>query len=201
MYDWRNMTAPQRQEVVAFRKQMRCPPHSPPHFGGALALYHVSAANYEHRPIIGRTPERMKEWSELILGHLEQSTGDVLAWCVLPNHYHLLVKSPDIRSVCRALGKLHGRTSFRWNAEEGCRGRQCWCKCADRAMRSERHQRATVNYIHHNPVHHGYVERWQDWPFSSAGAWLECLGYKKASELWREYPILDYGKGWDDPGM
>jgi len=54
-----------------------------------------------------------------------------------------------------------------------------------------------MNYIHHNPVHHGYVEKWQDWPWSSAAAFLDNAGPERALQLWRKYPILDYGKKWD----
>jgi len=55
----------------------------------------------------------------------------------------------------------------------------------------------TMNYIHNNPVHHGYVKRWQDWPWSRAADFLERVGHETAMKLWREYPPLDYGKTWD----
>ncbi len=56
---------------------------------------------------------------------------------------------------------------------------------------------ATLNYVHHNPVHHGYVKHWQDWPWSSVRESLEEVGHEKAKEIWLRYPILDYGKKWD----
>ena len=62
-----------------------------------------------------------------------------------------------------------------------------------------RHKWAVVNYIHNNPVHHGYVARWQDWPFSSAVAFLDEVGYPRAQRIWVDYPVLDMGKDWDDP--
>jgi putative transposase len=52
-------------------------------------------------------------------------------------------------------------------------------------------------YVHHNPVHHGYVRRWQDWPWSSARQYLETVGPEEAKRIWLTYPILDYGKKWD----
>ena len=68
-------------------------------------------------------------------------------------------------------------------------------------MRSDEHVQATLNYIHHNPVHHGYVERWQEWPYSSAAIYLQAVGMAEAERRWKAYPVLDYGKGWDDPEM
>ncbi len=65
-------------------------------------------------------------------------------------------------------------------------------------MRSERHFWATLNYIHNNSVKHGYVKRWQDWPFSSAKQFIEKYGRERTLEIWKEYPVLEYGVGWDD---
>ena len=68
-------------------------------------------------------------------------------------------------------------------------------------MKSERHFWATLNYVHHNPVHHRYVAHWQDWPFSSAADYLESSGRAAAARVWRDFPVLDYGKDWDPAGM
>jgi hypothetical protein len=54
-----------------------------------------------------------------------------------------------------------------------------------------------VNYIHNKPVHHGYVDCWQDWLWSSAAEFLDRVGRARTLQIWREFPILDYGKKWD----
>jgi len=61
-------------------------------------------------------------------------------------------------------------------------------------MKSERHLWASLNYLNHNPVHHGYVPHWQDWPWSSAGEFLRHIGREKAGAIWSKYPILEYGR-------
>jgi putative transposase len=137
----------------------------------------------------------------MLLETLRSHAGDVLAWCVLPNHYHALVRTNQLRMALREVGRMHGRLAFEWNGEEGQRGRKAWCGCSDRAIRGQRHFWATINYIHHNPVRHGYVKRWQDWPFSSAGSFIERMGREKAAAIWRRYPLLDYGEAWDDPKL
>jgi putative transposase len=58
-----------------------------------------------------------------------------------------------------------------------------------------------MNYVHHNPVHHRYVSCWEDWPYSSARDFLHDVGREEAAGIWRRYPLLDYGKGWDEPEM
>ncbi len=66
-------------------------------------------------------------------------------------------------------------------------------------MKSERHFWASLNYVLHYAVHHGYVGRWQDWPYSNAEQYLAEVGHEEVLRRWREYPVLDYGKDWDPP--
>ena len=201
MYEWRKMSGEERKEILEFRKMNRYPWHSPPHPKSDYNTFHITAACYKHKCIIGKTIKRITDFEVQLLENIECLSGKVFAWCILPNHYHFLVEIGDVKTLIRAIGKLHGRTSFQWNGEDGERGRQIWYRCAERAIRSERHFWATTNYIHYNPVHHKYVSKWQDWPYSSAQAYLEEVGREKALEIWNEYPILDYGKGWDDPEL
>jgi putative transposase len=46
-----------------------------------------------------------------------------------------------------------------------------------------------------------YVERWTDWRWSSATQYLAQTGFNEAKRIWQDYPIRDYGEGWDEPGM
>jgi putative transposase len=144
------------------------------------------------------TVERLQRFQEALLATLLIHSSQVIAWCVLPNHYHALVEAEKVLLVLKDIGLMHGRSSHQWNGEDNQRGRKVWFNCAERAIRGERHFWATVNYIPHNPVHHGYVEQWQDWPFSSAASFLETTGREKAERIWKLYPVLEYGKGWDD---
>jgi putative transposase len=201
MYHWREMTPDDRKAVLEHRRRNRLPWHSPPHYVDDSGLYMISTACFEHRPVIGRSPERMTAFESQLLETTRAFCTEVFAWNVLPNHYHTVVRSADVRQLLKGLGQLHGRTSFSWNGEEHCRGRQVWFNAAETAMKSERHFWATVNYVLHNAVHHGYADRWQDWPYSNAEQYLAEVGRETAERRWREYPILDYGKDWDPPDL
>jgi len=201
MYDWRRMTPAEREEILAIRRTRGFPKHNPPHLDVGDHYYHFTAACYEHQPLIACTAQRIIEFEIRLLEVFRIHCSDVFAWCILPNHYHCLARTEDLGALGKGLGRLRGRLSHEWNGEDGARGHKVWHRGADRAIRSERHFWATVNYIHHNPVRHRYVQRWQAWPFSSAGEFLERVGREEARRIWEAYPVLDYGKDWDNPEM
>jgi len=197
-YVWRRLTSEQRKEVLDWRKNNARPWHSPPHRPNYGHLhFFVSAACFEHASHIGYSPQRMDRFSTTLLELFKQHATRMVAWCVLPNHYHALVETPNILKLLYELGRLHGRTSHAWNGEEDKRGRQVFHRATERFMRSERHFFATVNYVHNNAVHHGYARLWTEWPWSSAVDYLRQMGRAEAERVWKEYPIRGYGKKWD----
>jgi putative transposase len=192
------MSEADRKQILELRKARNLPWHSPPHLDFKVAKqYMISSSCYEHVPVIGKDPGRMTECESEVLRICENFCLRIYAWCILPNHYHVLVKTERIKELRGKLGQFHGASSFEWNRIDNRRGRKVWHNCFERPMKSERHFWATLNYVHHNPVHHGYVRRWSDWPWSSAAQYLEKVGVEEAKRIWLKYPILDYGKKWD----
>jgi putative transposase len=201
MYNWRRMTPEQRKEALEHRQQHQLPWHGPAHFEDESGLYLITAACFEHKSVIGSCFKRLAEFEKELLESIAGCSERVFGWNVLPNHYHVLLHAPDLKCLLHALGQLHGRTSFRWNGEEDCRGRKVWHRAAETVMKTDRHFWATLNYVLHNAVRHGYAETWQDWPFSNAGQYLDEVGREEAERRWREYPVLDYGADWDPPEL
>jgi putative transposase len=199
MYAWRKWTQEMRDEVLRRRKLLNRPWHGPPHFTGQqTSQYLITGTCYEHAPIIGTSIERLDDFTAQLQQTIESAHSVIHAWCVLPNHYHVLATTPDLPVLIASLGKLHGRMSFAWNGEDNARGRICWHRTTDRAMRSEAHFWTTVNYVHHNPVKHGHVSKWTDWPWSSAHDYLRETGRYQAARIWQAYPLLEYGTLWDE---
>ena len=198
MYAWRQMSEAERRSVLDQRRKLERPWHQPPHFlEGTETRFLITAACYEHRPVIGRSADRMGWFEGALRETCDAHCRNTHAWCVLPNHYHLLVDTERIPDLLKALGRLHGSTSRSWNLADQTKGRKVWFRAVERFMRSERHFWATLNYVHHNPVKHGYTQKWQDWPFGSAADFLECFGRDYVERLWHAYPISRYGSRWD----
>src|SRR5215510_9268344 len=103
MYVWRKLTQEQREEVLLFRKQQHRPWHNPPTLFRD-GQFRLASACYEHAAHIGRDPARMAAFSQRLLETFDQERNIVLAWCVLPNHYHLLAETPDLKYLKRNSG-------------------------------------------------------------------------------------------------
>ena len=193
MYDYRNWSPEKQKAALAERVAHQYPLHSPPHIADPDNFRIITGACYEHKQIL-HSPTRLAWFVQQLLNHINSQSLSLAAWVVLPNHYHLLVKIPEIKAFTKAQGQLHGRTSLEMNREDKLQGkRQVWFRCEDRCMRSERHYFTTLNYIHNNPVKHGYVEKWGDWPYSSFHSYFESKGRDWLVDLWYEYPAF-FGK-------
>jgi putative transposase len=191
------MTPSQRVETLRQRKAAVRPWHAPPHFASGPNVYLLTAACFEHKPILNGENRLHAFQERLIEGLRHQEWADLRAWVVLPNHYHVLARV-DLERFRSWSHRLHNATATQWNREDRCLGRQVWYRFADRRIRGERHYWATVNYVHVNPVRHGWVKKASEWSHSSLTRYLSDLGRERMVALWTGYPVDRYGEGWDE---
>lgn len=75
--------------------------------------------------------------------------------------------------VGRWIIAVHSESSLKWNREEGCPGRQVWYQFWDRTLWTEGDFWSRINYVHGNPVKHGYVPEAADYEWSSLRSFSE----------------------------
>ena len=196
MYTYRKLSPKQREDVLAQRTLMQRPLHAPPHFHDGPHTYMLSAAHFEHTSIMNAKPRRREFQDKLLAFSAERAGAEVFAWCILPTHWHLLARV-KLDRFGAAMGRLHNGTSTQWNREDGTPGRKVWHRFADRRIRNDAHYWASVNYIHANPVRHGSVANASQWPTSSIHLYMHELGREEMVRRWRDFPVHDFGKGWD----
>jgi len=197
MYQYRKLTDQEKADILRQRKARGYPPHSPPLLGIDDRHYLLTAACYEHRAIIN-TQSRRQVLTDTIFEIFVSRGMNILAWVILPNHYHLLVNVTMFGHLSEIFRLIHGRTATQWNREDGQLGRKVRHRFSDRAIRNEGHYYTTLNYIHFNPVKHGHCASPYDWDASSVHWYLEEMGRAWLRDVWSQYPVLDYGKKWDN---
>jgi putative transposase len=196
MYQYRHLSDAQKAEVRHQRILRGTPLHAPPHYPDGKKNYILTAACYEHQPILQRENRRREFQARLVDGLSRESWAIIHAWVILPNHYHLLA-SVDLETFREWIRILHSKVATEWNREDKTSGRKVWYRFQDRSIRNEHHYFASLNYIHANPVKHGYAAKADEWKSSSIHSYLDQFGRETLVQLWKNYPVDDYGKGWD----
>ena len=95
----------------------------------------------------------------------------IQAYCLMPNHVHLIAVPETLDGLSRAIGEAHRRYTRHINFREGWRG-YLWQGRFASFVIDEGHFLAALRYVELNPVRAGLVENPGDWPWSSAHAHL-----------------------------
>ena len=135
-------------------------------------LFFLAVDRFLDRPGEGFGPMHLKDPNaaaiveESIL-HGAGERYDLLAWCVMSNHVHVLLKPRwKLSEVTRG---IKGYTAHRINGLLGTRGRTLWQdESYDHWARDESAMMRIIDYIENNPVAAGLCRRPEDWPASSA---------------------------------
>ncbi len=119
---------------------------------------------------------RKKEISDIVIEALRFHDGvryALMAFCVMPNHVHVLIhplvqESGDIYPIAHVTYTWKRYTANRINTLLGRRGNLWQQESYDRMIRDEAELASTFEYIIQNPVKAGLVDNWLDWP----GTWM-----------------------------
>jgi putative transposase len=107
-----------------------------------------------------------------LLRHFCRKSGtSVWAWCLMPNHVHLILVPSHEDGLRAALAPAHTRYAVELNRRQGGCGHLWQGRFASVAM-DEAHLHACLRYVELNPVRAGLVDRPESWPWSSARAHL-----------------------------
>lgn len=104
---------------------------------------------------------------DLLAEAAEQRGLAVWAYCLMPNHVHLVVVPETERALAAAMRSVHRRYAliinrrFRWSGH-------LWQERFHSFPMDNDYCRRAIRYVHLNPVRSGLVNRARDWPWSSA---------------------------------
>ena len=110
-------------------------------------------------------------YRDLLSASCRAAEVEVWAWCLMPNHVHLVLVPSDADALRRALAPVHRRyagiiharrkrTGHFWQGRFGC------------VAMDEEHLAAALHYVSLNPVRARLVSRARDWRWSSVRAQL-----------------------------
>jgi len=126
---------------------------------------------------------------------------DLFAWVIMENHYHILVKIRRNRILGKLMNSINGRSSYYINGLDKQRGRKIWYSYWDTCIRNKNDLFTRFNYIHNNPIKHGFIngfDNLRSYDFSSYIYYLKTKGQEWLTDIFMSYPIADYIDKYDD---
>lgn len=96
----------------------------------------------------------------------------VWAYCLMPNHVHLIAVPTSEKGLSKPVGEAHRRYALKVNKREGWTG-HLWQERFESFPMDEPHVMAAIRYVLLNPVRAGLVRSATDWPYSSAGCHIQ----------------------------
>jgi putative transposase len=105
-----------------------------------------------------------------LLGDYAAERGlDMLAYCLMPNHVHLVAVPAEAGSLAAVLKPVHLRYAQHVNRSQDCSGR-VWQGRFYSCPLDARHTAAAIRYVETNPVRAGIEYRAANYEWSSAPA-------------------------------
>jgi REP element-mobilizing transposase RayT len=128
-------------------------------------LYHVTTRGNRRQPIV--LEDRDCELFLFLLDKVVEQLGwRVHAYCVMTNHYHLLVETPDA-DISVGMQLLNGQYAQAFNRRHGYEGHLFERRFAAQVVESDYHLLELCRYIVLNPVRAGLCRHPAEWPWSS----------------------------------
>lgn len=156
------------------------------------ATYFFTIVTYKRCPLFLDENAR-KLLNEAIENVMVKRPFDILAMCLLPDHIHMLVTLPDsdtdystrIREIKRlftiSYQKQTGIVLVKNKSRKNKKEAEIWQRRFwEHTIRDENDLQNHFDYIHFNPVKHGYVEALDEWQWSSFHHYVEMGVYPKS---------------------
>jgi len=134
------------------------------------AWYHVMNRGRRGEQVFER-----KDDYELFIEILQEAVQlfalRVSAFCLMPNHYHLLVQTPDA-NLSRCMRHINGVYTQRYNSGHSLDGQLFRGRYKAIVVPEDSYLLQLVRYVHRNPVRAGMVDKAEHYDWSSHQGYL-----------------------------
>jgi REP element-mobilizing transposase RayT len=148
------------------------------------AFYHILARGNEKRDIVADDADR-RRLMDTIGEAAERFDLDIFAYVLMPNHYHLLLRTQQA-NLSRAMQWFGTTYTQRYNRRHARSGHLFQGRFKSILVENDAYLLRLSLYIHRNPVRAGLTERLADFPWSSYRAYA----YGRAATDWLETDLI-----------
>ena len=134
-------------------------------------IYHLFNRGCDKRDIF-LTESNYRYFQRKIRLTKEKYDIDIIAYCLMPNHFHLLVRQNSENTIAQWIQKVLSGYVQAFNKQNGRSGTLFESSTKPRIINSQKYLSNIIHYLHLNPVKAKFVDNPADWEFSSYKTWI-----------------------------
>jgi REP element-mobilizing transposase RayT len=108
---------------------------------------------------------------DLLIESCELWNIRISAYCLMPNHYHMLIHTPD-GNLSRCMRHINGVYSQRYNKAHGCDGQLFRGRFKSILVGGDSYLLQLVRYIHRNPLRANLTKKMENYKWSSHAGYI-----------------------------
>ena len=139
------------------------------------AYLHIIITSYERKHVFINNINILRD---AFKNTMQLYKYEIIAICVLPEHIHLILYPENINNYPKIISSIKHyfsrnvgqvcptyklKSGYKNKREKGIFQRRYW----EHTIISEKDLDNQINYIHYNPVKHGFAQNVKDWNYSS----------------------------------
>jgi len=142
-------------------------PHAPPHRTLETGTYMITSGTHRKEHFFN-DHDKLTLLQNIIFDAVLQFEFNLEAWAVMSNHYHLILDTNNtLELVKKFISKVHGLSAIEINKFDNTSKRKIWYNYWDTHISYQKSYYARLNYVNKNPVHHGIVEKAEEYHWCS----------------------------------
>jgi len=98
--------------------------------------------------------------------------ASVFAYCLMPNHFHFLLRQDEDKPVYRIFNDLNNSYVQHYNKKYSRKGHLYQGPLQHKKVKNENYLISLCQYIHYNPQKAGLVDHLSDWKYSNYPEWI-----------------------------
>jgi putative transposase len=139
------------------------------HFSGQY--YHIFNRGVNHQPIFVRE-DNYRFLLRRIKLFLPDYSLTFIAYCLMPNHYHMLIRVNVANTLSPFIQRLFSSYTQAYNKQQGRSGTLFEGRPKCKLVAEDAYVLQLSRYIHLNPVKAGLVDHPAGWPYSNYQEWV-----------------------------
>lgn len=161
------------------------------------SFFHIMVQGINKNYIFNNKRDKNK-YIEILNKYKKQCNIQILSYCIMDNHAHLLLYMKEIKDMSRFMHAVNTSYSNYYNKTNNRVGYVFRDRYKSEPIYKEKYLLNCINYIHMNPVKAGIIKNAKEYKYSSCEQYMNNTGISKSKIVYETLKIDNYKEAFEN---